>query len=594
MTTLTKKWASVLCWALLSLSYSASNAQTVNPLDPTQVYTTGNIVQPTVAGTGTTPWVNGVYQDNLTCWGWGDPGYCGPNAIVRPGGNINFSYGTTNLYQMQAISSILPNSGSGLRVNGYNFGFTAKNGNGWDDGRLDYLAAYVSFYDPNGSLAYNKNYDLNSRFNWTSFNYSENFNTPYATKDLGSVQYGFVGRDNNFWAGPYGPEIYNVNFSLKYSVDPCFVSVLNSPSCPGYLEEISKLSSSTLYSTPTESVISTSSAPPAATTSAVTADGTQPTIASNSMTIATGSTAVSTSSPSTNATPTANNPQPKVGEITTSSSPSTTNKSTVSTSQILSIVAGEQNRLTKLETSTAQAAVEQAKQEAAKAVAESQAIAANSVSQSISSSQLISGASSVNGAVNLLNPGVGSVVNISAVRPPEISNNQSFVSQTNQNIVTQISKPAELARINQGIQIESVNNDPMITLQRREEKINYSLTEDISRENGLQLTGVSPILNAINSPNNFSSTTQEKNSNTVKKNTPDNQAADGISIASIAQQPQGFDLYMAGIKDAPFYPPKEIYRNQKTVDNARAQRLLNGASDKLYQQMIEQQYQIER
>ena len=35
---------------------------------------------------------------------------------------------------MQAIASVLPNTGSGLRVNGYNFGFTAKNGNGWDDG----------------------------------------------------------------------------------------------------------------------------------------------------------------------------------------------------------------------------------------------------------------------------------------------------------------------------------------------------------------------------------------------------------------------------------------------------------------------------
>ena len=182
-----------LCLALL-FTPLLSKAQT---LDPTQVYTTGNIVQTTPQG-GPTPWVNGVYQNNLTCWGWGDPGYCGPNAIVRPGDSINFSYGMTNLYQMQAIANVLPNSGTGLLVSGYNFGFTAKNGNGWDDGRMDYLTAYVSLYGTNGSTVFNKNYDLNSRFNWTTFNYSETFNSPFASKDLGSVQYGFVRRDNNF------------------------------------------------------------------------------------------------------------------------------------------------------------------------------------------------------------------------------------------------------------------------------------------------------------------------------------------------------------------------------------------------------------
>ena len=138
---------------MLSINYSVCNAQVTatGQLDPTQVYTTGNIVQQTPQG-GPTPWVNGVYQDSLTCWAWGNPGYCGPNAIVRPGNNINFSFGMTDLYQSQAIASILPNTGTGLRVNGYNFGFMAKNGNGWDDGRMDYLTAYVHFKDTSGKV----------------------------------------------------------------------------------------------------------------------------------------------------------------------------------------------------------------------------------------------------------------------------------------------------------------------------------------------------------------------------------------------------------------------------------------------------------
>jgi len=100
----------------------SSKAQTP---EPGQVYTTGNIVQTTPQG-GPTPWVNGVYQNNLTCWGWGDPGYCGPNPIVRPGDSINFSYGMTNLYQLQTITNILPNTGTGLSVNGYNLQYSIK------------------------------------------------------------------------------------------------------------------------------------------------------------------------------------------------------------------------------------------------------------------------------------------------------------------------------------------------------------------------------------------------------------------------------------------------------------------------------------
>ena len=84
---------------------------------------------------------------------------------------------------------------------------------------------------------------------------------------------------------------------------------------------------------------------------------------------------------------------------------------------------------------------------------------------------------------------------------------------------------------------------------------------------------------------------QERNStNTqqVKSNVQDNDAAAGVSIASIARTPVGFNSYMVALSDANFYAPKEIYRNQKNVDNARALRQL--ASDRLHQQMVDQQY----
>lgn len=80
----------------------------------------------------------------------------------------------------------------------------------------------------------------------------------------------------------------------------------------------------------------------------------------------------------------------------------------------------------------------------------------------------------------------------------------------------------------------------------------------------------------------------KQTTSTVKSNVQDNDAAAGVSIANIARTPVGFGSYMVALTDANFYAPKEIYRNQKTVDNVRALRQL--ASDSLHQQMVDQQY----
>ena len=87
-------------------------------------------------------------------------------------------------------------------------------------------------------------------------------------------------------------------------------------------------------------------------------------------------------------------------------------------------------------------------------------------------------------------------------------------------------------------------------------------------------------------------TAKESSGSSVNKSTQPNTAAGNVDIASIAQTPAGFELYMTGMIDKPFYSPKEIYRGQKTVDNARAERFLNGASDALHQLMVEKQYSL--
>jgi hypothetical protein len=92
--------------------------------------------------------------------------------------------------------------------------------------------------------------------------------------------------------------------------------------------------------------------------------------------------------------------------------------------------------------------------------------------------------------------------------------------------------------------------------------------------------------------NNTKTNTSERNeqpSTTVKTNVQSNDLAGKVDIANIAVVPSGYNLYTGLIlKDVAFYAPKEIYRNQKNVDNTRLLRQL--ASDAKHQQMVNLQY----
>ena len=75
----------------------------------------------------------------------------------------------------------------------------------------------------------------------------------------------------------------------------------------------------------------------------------------------------------------------------------------------------------------------------------------------------------------------------------------------------------------------------------------------------------------------------------VNKNVQDNEAAGGVNINKMALAPVGYVSYLNfTLKDAAFYIPKEVYKNQKNVDNARVLRQLT--NDSRHQQMVEQQY----
>ncbi len=67
----------------------------------------------------------------------------------------------------------------------------------------------------------------------------------------------------------------------------------------------------------------------------------------------------------------------------------------------------------------------------------------------------------------------------------------------------------------------------------------------------------------------------------------------GPDPSQLAAAPMDFNQYLnAQLKDAQFYQSKEIYKGQKNVDNQRLLRGLTGGSDKLHQQMVDQQFNI--
>ena len=574
----------------------SSKAQT---LDPIQVYTTGNIVQGTPQG-GPAPWVNGVYQNNLTCWGWGDPGYCGPNAIVRPGNNINFSYGMTDLYQIQAIANALPNTGSGLRLNGYNFGFTAKNGNGWDDGRTDYLMAYVSFYDKGGALEYSKNYNLNYKFNWTTFNFSQTFDSPYAIKELGNVRYGFLGMDNNYWAGPYGPEVNNVSFSLKYSVDPCASNTLSSPTCPGYFEELAKLTPQTSNTTVTEPMspgILTVVDNVAVTTSGVAPLGSVATMDTAPSSTPQSGSPVSAPTPTiASSQPTPSTYQTKTGDVTDSSGSSKVTSS-VSLSSVLSMISSNQEKTAALEKSVVQAADAQAfsagelaKQNAEKVAGDAQsqsmamggsgtAVTQSSNAMTLTQTPGTAQSSQLNQINNVANSnrGIQQSLNSGSVQSEVF--NFNYINQQQGNLQNSMKQESTVAII-----IPSTSYS-LVTPSRQSQLVQV----EIPTFEGIKFGHKGPVDNAMESKPFLPQMNNDSQQNdTVKRNVQNNEAAGNVTIESIARQPANYAAYFVSIPDVAFYTPKEIYKNQKTIDNARALRQLS--SDRLHQDLVNLQY----
>jgi hypothetical protein len=129
----------------------------------------------------------------------------------------------------------------------------------------------------------------------------------------------------------------------------------------------------------------------------------------------------------------------------------------------------------------------------------------------------------------------------------------------------------------------------MYSLQSAPGRSNTQPEPETPQPEGIKIGGQSTLNDAIEQrPMLPNTTAQEQKTDAVNKNSQPNEVAGRVDIAVIATQPQGYQSYSAIMPDVAFYAPREIYRNQRTVDNARALRQLS--SDRLHQDLVNLQY----
>lgn len=426
-----------------------------------------------------------------------------------------------------------------------------------------------------------------------SSNYSGlNLNT--SNTSVGYVGDPTKGEYTQVYYAPFGTNIQNgtiSNWSGATTPPPpqypaqCTTNPLFSTECPGYaqalaLQNATPTTTTTTVTSPTAPVVSEPTqttatptvvaAPAPSTTVTEPVTNATPTVTSSPVNNASATS--STPSVATTASPTANNPQPKVGEVAQSGGSSS--KSNVSTSQILSIVATEQSRVSSVEKSAVEQTTQQANAVASSVTQQAESVASQSQSQSIATS-IQAGQISSQNAIGGSNNQSGFSINAQSVVNASIASYgqpQNDLQQGN----------------NTGLRLteSQITNENIVLASRTPQ------AEDNSRFDNTRQTTSTPDRTLIeqNQVTQQPEVRQNAPMVSVNQRVRDNELAGGVSLTSIVKQPTGFELYMAAIPDVKFYAPKEVYRGQRNVDNARLLRGLTRGSDDLHQQMINQQY----
>jgi hypothetical protein len=312
----------------------------------------------------------------------------------------------------------------------------------------------------------------------------------------------------------------------------------------------------------------------------------------------------------------------------------------------MSVVASVQAKVNATEKATVQQANEAAATATAQAVQMAESVAgtaqANSIASSTSSTTTTTSSTTssmastqaASGGFSLQSNTQTSVVSVSALKPYTPSTDSTVnttgsssvvpgldVIRVNTNNSTQVSIVQQQQDVVQLLQSpQQVQQQPAQMYQApvtvTQPTVNYSLTEPsnfnfdtIRKQEVVSITeveipktdtfkmGTRSTLNDYINEQPFMALMgmEPTQDGMVKRNVQPNEAAGGVDIASIATQPKGYDAYaQMTLKDASFYKVEDIYKNQRNVDNASLLRGLQRGSDRLHQELVDQQYKLGR
>jgi hypothetical protein len=535
-----------------------------------------------------------------TCTGFGN--------IVNTNNLLDSTKGGSSLNQAFAVNTALQNAGVGAMVHGFNYGFNWRVGQGfsgctaWNqDGSCSwtmnipaYANASVSITNSSNQIIEQKNYSFSGE--GTSGSVSDKY---LLSSSMNQSLLG-MGRITGSASGT-NSSIEGAWATMIYTADPCVANPLHSSNCKGYAFAMAKQLSPSNNTSPIafdgtqmQDPVQDPTRPPPPPGSPPPPPGSQPPPPGSepppgSQPPPPGSPpppgATQTAS-SNSGNPPANQPpsqggsssQPKAGEVKTAGD--SNSKSGPSLSSVMSMISSNQARIGNETKAVVQAAESAATQSATSAQQQAETVAGALTTQSIASSmtQSSTGTSVVSVAnsqsqmsvVNVASVSQTNVVNIGGLRPAT----QSIFADPSVSISSSMTQ----------------GQFDMYSLQAPP-GLNKQPDVEIPQNEGIKIGGRSPLNDLMEQRSMVqNTTTQEQKTDTVNKNVQPNELAGKMDIASIATQPNGYQSYSMMMPDVAFYAPKEIYKNQVNVDNARVLRGLG--SDRLHQEMVNQQYRL--
>jgi hypothetical protein len=479
------------------------------------------------------------------------------NLVPNPSGGSGWFGGSIN--NSFAINQALSHSGSGVMIHGFNWGYRALNFSPFGVG-FGSSTVNVNIRDGDGTSLYSwSRNNTSGGENWYSGSYvfpqSRN-NTTLGNFDFTATSSGW-GYVDSMWAKAiFTPDSCSLDplssvlctgYQQAFLDQQCSLNALYNPSCPGYTEAFAAMLAAAIPETTTTTATEDPVAAVTATTT--TTSSTPGTTEDPTKDQAAVTTDVGGAEITTTGEVVASDGVPSDVKAAAKESASTEKKEESSGSSTAALAA------------TPSAAKKPGSRVNALAIAQAAARETERNALSVASEAVAASLSdNANPADGI---GIGSGLAIPGVRLLQGFGNDAASAQADQQAVAQTQRR---------------------TQEERAEDTQSSVASTDNKKDA----------NPLAANSNVAIVEQKEDTAKAGPSVRRGGAVDGMSggdMNALAAAPANFNDYLGKqMQDAQFYASKEIYRGQRNVDNARALRGLG--TDRLHQQMVDQQYNI--